>query len=61
VVIGLTHRNIPLHATVSSKIVVAVSVFAGVVVAILLPLVFPHVSTFVVSGLPSCLTWISQT
>jgi exopolysaccharide production protein ExoZ len=55
VVIGLTHRNIPLHATVSSKIVVAVSVFAGVVAAVLLPLIFPHVSTFVVSGLPSCL------
>jgi peptidoglycan/LPS O-acetylase OafA/YrhL len=55
VAIGLTHRNSPLHATTSNKVVVAVSVFAGVVAAVLLPVMFPHVSTFVVSGLPSCL------
>jgi peptidoglycan/LPS O-acetylase OafA/YrhL len=55
VVIGLAHRNIPLRATISNKAVVAVSVLAGVVAAVLLPLAFPHVTTFVVSGLPSCL------
>jgi exopolysaccharide production protein ExoZ len=53
--IGLTHRKIPLNATLSNKIVAAASVFAGITAAILLPLVFVELSSLVVGGLPSCL------
>jgi peptidoglycan/LPS O-acetylase OafA/YrhL len=55
VVIGLAHSKIPLQATVSSKVAVASLVVAGIFLVLVLPLIFPDVSTFIVGGLPACL------
>jgi len=55
VLIGLTHTKIPLQATVSSKVAAASLVVAGIILVLVLPLIFPDVSTFIVGGLPACL------
>jgi exopolysaccharide production protein ExoZ len=55
VMIGLAHTNIPLQATISSKVAVASLVVAGFILVLVLPLIFPDVSTFPVGGLPACL------
>jgi hypothetical protein len=54
-VIGLTHTKIPLQATVSSKMAAASLVVAGIILVLVLPLIFPDVSTFPLGGLPACL------
>jgi len=56
VMIGLTYPKIPLQATVSSEVAVASLVVAGIILVLVLPLIFPDVSTFPVGGLPACLT-----
>jgi exopolysaccharide production protein ExoZ len=55
VLIGLTHTKIPLQATVSSKVAAASLVVAGIILVLVLPLIFPDVSTFPLGGLPACL------
>jgi peptidoglycan/LPS O-acetylase OafA/YrhL len=55
VVIGLTHSKMPLQATMSNKVAVASLVVTGIILALVLPLIFPEVSTFIVGGLPACL------
>jgi hypothetical protein len=41
VMIGLTHTDIPLQATGSSKVPVACLVAAGIILVLVLPLIFP--------------------
>ena len=55
IVIGLTHSKMALQATVSNKVAVASLVLTGIVLALVLPLIFPDASTFIVGGLPAFL------
>jgi len=55
VMVGLTHTHLPLQATASGKVAVASLVVAGTILVLVLPLIFPGVSTFPVGGLPACL------
>src|SRR3954468_24158367 len=55
VVIGLTHTKMRLQATASRKVAVAGLVVAGIILVLVLPLLSPDVSTFIVGGLPACL------
>ena len=55
VVIGLAHSKIRLQGTVSNKVAVASLVLAGIILTLVLPLIFPDASTFIVGGLPACL------